>query len=146
MLLVKPACLVVRSWSRSRHCARWKCALKFVHVFSLLGFAFHALQSSKYNPVLKTRVYAMRRSWFLLCMVDHRRRHNPVHPRVVGQGNQTGCWGPKGSAFWCRCLLIRVELCFRCFLKDEPGGCKLTDSCSPRDDHGGLERRCLRRR
>ena len=30
MLLVKPACLVVRSWSQSRRWARWKCALKFV--------------------------------------------------------------------------------------------------------------------
>ena len=65
-LLVKPACLVVRSWSRRRRCARWKCALKLVQVFLLLGLAFHALQSSKYSPVLKTRVYAMRRSWLVV--------------------------------------------------------------------------------
>ena len=32
-LLVKPACLVVQSWSRSRHWAWWKCVLKVVHVF-----------------------------------------------------------------------------------------------------------------
>ena len=63
MLLVKLTCMVVRSWSRSRRWARWKCSLKFVHVFSLLGLAFHASQSSKYNPVLKTSVYAILRSW-----------------------------------------------------------------------------------
>ena len=62
-LLVKLACLVVQSWSRSRRWARWKCVLKVVQVLSLLGLAFQALQSSKYNPVLKTRVYTMRRSW-----------------------------------------------------------------------------------
>ena len=106
-LLVKPACLVVRSWSWSRRWARWKCVLKVVQVFSLLGLAFQALQSSKYNPVLKTRVYAMRRSWSAVYGWSPSSAESwPSSSCWTKQWK--GCWGPKGHAFWCRCLLIRV--------------------------------------
>ena len=44
----------------------------------------------------------------LVCVVGRRRWRNPGHPRVVVQGSEKGCWGPKGHVFWCHCLLIQV--------------------------------------